>query len=88
MWQSWCAGTTASRYLRPHIRVANVPGRQGLRSVDTSRLAVPQSRVGGKEAYGLIFSIHFLNVFPVGKRPQYTDHYFSQYKKTAASHAQ
>jgi len=46
------------------------------------------TRVGGKGAYGLIFSIHFLNVFPVGKRPQYTDHYFSQYKKTAASHAQ
>ena len=45
--------------------------------------------VGGKQAYGLIFSIYFLNVFPVGKRPQYTDHYFSQYKKkTAASHAQ
>ena len=44
--------------------------------------------VGGKGAYWLIFSIHFLNVFPVGKRPQYTDHYFSQYKKTAASHAQ
>ena len=35
----------------------------------------------GKWGYVVIFSIHFLNDFPVGKRPQYTDHYFSQYKK-------
>ena len=46
-----------------------------------SSLPSSSSSVGGKQAYGLIFSIHFLNVFPVGKRPQYTDHYFSQYKK-------
>ena len=44
--------------------------------------------VVSKWGYGDIFSIHFLNVFPVGKRPQYTDHFFSQYKKTAAYHAQ
>ena len=53
-----------------------------------SLISFARGVVGGKEAHGLIFSIHFLNVFPVGKRPQYTDHYFSQYKKTAASHAQ
>ena len=42
-----------------------------------------KSKVKSSRKLGIrcIFSLHFLNVFPVGKRPQYTDHYFSQYKK-------
>jgi len=32
---------TAPRYLGPLTRVADVPGRRSLRSVDTSRLVVP-----------------------------------------------
>jgi len=42
----------------------------------------------GKEAYGLIFSIHFLNVFPVGKRLNILTIIFLNTKKTAASHSQ
>jgi len=32
---------TAPRYLGPLARVADLPGRRGLRSADTNRLAVP-----------------------------------------------
>jgi len=32
---------TAPRYLGPLARVADLPGRHGLRSADTNRLAVP-----------------------------------------------
>ena len=51
---------TALRYLEPLIRVANVPGRRSLRSIDISRL-VMRCRLSNFQP---LAAEHFRSVFP------------------------
>jgi len=43
----------APRYLEPFVRVADLPGRWGLRSAVTNRLTVPAVKLSGSLAFSV-----------------------------------